>query len=340
MNLFHPDQASWLAQVQESIIDPEREIIDPHHHLWPDMRGDVYNVDEFAHDTGSGHKVVGSVFIECATGYRSDGPENEQSLGETEYVLRQAARIKELGLATPLLGMVGHVDLRLGDALDDILDKHIDLAGSFFKGIRDAGASAKPEDHEHLLIPGPAPIDLYLQPAFQQSVRRLGARGLTYDTWHYHYQTRDFIALAKACPDTVLVLDHFGTPLGVGPYAAQRDAVFAQWRADLQDLGACPNVVLKLGGLAMPDNGFGWHVAERPPGTPEFIASQGHYYQHALQCFGPERCMFESNFPVDRMSMSYHVLYNALKTIVHEYSEHEKNRLFAGTARQVYQLTD
>ncbi len=340
MNIFHEDQVAWLAQVEEEILEPEREIIDPHHHLWPDMMGDVYNVDELAVDTGAGHNVVGTVFMECGTCYREDGPEHEKSLGETEYVLAQAARIRELNLGAPILGMVGHVDLSDAEHLDDALDKHLDLANTFFKGIRHAGASARDADREALLIPGPAPADLYQQESFRAGIRRLGERGLSYDTWQYHYQLADFIELARACPDTVMVLDHFSTPLGVGTFEGQRQAIFTQWQHEIKELSECPNVFLKLGGMAMPDNGYGWHIAERPPTSDELLTAQEHWYLEALDCFGPERSMFESNFPVDRMSLSYTVYYNAMKKLVAGASEDDKHALFSGTARTVYRLPD
>lgn len=337
MNLFHEDQRSWLAQVQEPVIDPDQAIIDPHHHLWRDMQGDVYTIDDYAVDTTAGHRVIGSVYMECGASYREEGPEDERSLGETAFVIEQAQRALAEGWP-PILGMVGHVDLRADD-LDRLLDLHIGIAGDFFKGIRQAGASARPGEEDLLLIPGAADADLYAQADFRRGIQRLGERGLSYDTWHYHYQNSDFVALAKACPDTSLVLDHFGTPLGVGPYADQQAAIFDQWQHDIEALSHCPNVSLKLGGLAMPDNGFEWHTRDVPPSAAEFLETQGAYYRHALACFGPARCMFESNFPVDRMSVSYTVLYNALKQLAANNSQEERDQLFFKTAAQVYRLT-
>ncbi|MEO1078463.1 MAG: amidohydrolase family protein [Pseudomonadota bacterium] len=339
MNIFHEDQDSWLLQVEEEIVEPDLPIVDPHHHLWPNMLGQVYNVEEYARDTGSGHNIVGSVFMECGAAYREDGPEHEKSLGETEYVLAQAERAKGMRGATPILGMVGHVDLRESAVLDELLDRHVGLAGDFFKGIRHAGASAREGDREHLFIPGPAPADLYSQSSFRTGVRRLGARGLSYDTWQYHYQLSDFLTLANSCPDTLMVLDHFSTPLGVGTWASERDSLFTEWKAQLEELSRCDNVVLKLGGLAMPDNGFGWHTAAAPPDSDEVLKAQGDWYHHALDSFGAERCMFESNFPVDRLSLSYSVYWNAMKKLVAGASESEKEALFSGTACRVYRLT-
>ena len=168
---------------------------------------------------------------------------------------------------------------------------------------------------------------------------RLGERGLTYDTWHYHYQNRDFLELARAVPGTTLVLDHFGTPLGVGPYESQREQIFQQWKTDIADIAACENVVAKIGGLAMPDNGFGWHTAERPPTSDEFIEAQGRYYLHTIEQFGPERCRFESNFPVDRFSLSYRTVWNAFKKLVADFSADERDAMLRGTAARIYRLS-
>lgn len=339
MNIIHPDQESWLAQVEEEILDPERAIIDPHHHLWPDVMGHVYNADEFSADVTSGHNVVGTMFMECSASYRTVGPEHEKSLGETEYVMAQAARMKELDLGPPILGMVGHVDLSSASTVDEALDMQQALAGDFFRGVRNALACPRQEDLETLLIPGPGRPGLSEERDFREGVKKLGDRGLTYDTWQYHYQVRELTELARACPDTTMILDHLSTPLGTGSWESKRDAVFQQWQVDLRELSTCPNVFLKLGGLAMPDNGYGWHVAERPPSSDELLHAQGHWYRHALDCFGAERCMFESNFPVDRLSLSYTVYYNAMKKLVAEASESEKDALFAGTAIRVYGLT-
>ncbi len=210
------------------------------------------------------------------------------------------------------------------------------MAEGRFRGIRHAGAHA--ERPEALTIIGRAPKSLYLNPDFQQGVRKLGELGLTFDTWHYHYQNQEFNTLAQNTEGTQLILDHFGSPLGVGPYANQRDEIFTQWKKDIAEIARNPNVVAKIGGLAMPDNGFGWHERATPPSSDEFVAAQRDYYLHTIDCFGPDRCMFESNFPVDRFSISYHVLYNGLKKIVADFSEADKHAMFYGTAARIYKL--
>jgi predicted TIM-barrel fold metal-dependent hydrolase len=166
----------------------------------------------------------------------------------------------------------------------------------------------------------------------------LGKLGLTYDSWHYHYQNLEFAELARAAPDTLMILDHFGTPIGVGRYSEQREEIFEQWKKDIVEVAKCHNVVAKLGGLAMPDNGYGWDKRNLPATSDELVGAQKRYYMHAIECFGPDRCMFESNFPVDRRSISYAVLYNALKKFAEEFSEDEKDAMFRGTAARIYRI--
>ncbi|MFM8530632.1 MAG: amidohydrolase family protein [Ilumatobacteraceae bacterium] len=326
-----PGTQEWLDQVIEEIVEPELEIVDPHHHLWPAGQGLPYQRDDLHRDVASGHHVIKTVFMECGSAYDRDAPEHLRSLGETRYIAEQATSDPE-----PLMrGIVGSVDLRRDD-VDALLDRHIDAAQRMFRGVRDALSRA--EHPDAMMIPGRAPRDLYLDPSFRRGVARLGERGLTYDSWHYHHQNREFLELARATPGTTMVLDHFGTPIGVGPYASQREEIFAQWKVDIADIAALPNTVAKIGGLAMPDNGFGWNTADRPPTSDEFLAQQSRYYLHAIECFGPDRCMFESNFPVDRLSLSYRVLWNAYKKMTVGFSTSERAALFSGTASRVYKV--
>ncbi len=328
-----PQTPEWLDSIVEDVVDPDVEVIDPHHHLWPEGGSLPYGLDELLADLGTGHRVVDTVFVECGAAYRTDGPSERAPVGETEFVAGEAERSPQRVMG----GIVAHADLRLGTGLDAVLDAHEEAGRGRFRGIRHAGSHALHPDV--LTIPGGAPAGLYADPDFRAGVARLGARGLTYDTWHYHYQNQDFADLARAVPDTTLVLDHFGTPLGVGPYASQREQIFAQWKSDIAAIAACENVIAKIGGLAMPDNGFGWHTAERPPTSDEFIEAQGRYYLHAIEQFGPERCMFESNFPVDRFSLSYRTVWNAFKKLVADFSPDERDAMLRGTAARVYRLT-
>ncbi|MBD3649489.1 MAG: amidohydrolase family protein [Pseudomonadales bacterium] len=330
-----PGTPEWLAQVSEDIIDPDRPIIDPHHHLWQRPNNN-YLLEDLWKDTGSGHNVVKTVFVECRASYREDGPEHLRPLGETEFVVAQARESAGVDGKAEIAGIVGHADLTLGGDVKEVLEAHLDVGDGRFRGIRHAGA--RDPHPEALMIAGRALEGLYGRDDFRKGMKVLGDMGLTYDTWHYHHQNQAFAELARAVPDTRMVLDHFGTPLGVGPYADRREEIFEQWKKDIEEIAQCDNVVAKIGGLAMPDNGFGWHTRETPPTSDEFVEAQRRYYLHTIECFGPDRCMMESNFPVDKFSLSYHVLYNGLKKIVADFSDDEKDEMFYGTAARVYAI--
>jgi predicted TIM-barrel fold metal-dependent hydrolase len=323
------------------IVDPDREVVDPHHHLWTaadeaDVPGD-YLLDDLRADTGTGHRVTRTVFVECGVQYRASGPAHLRPVGETDFAAAIAAA-SEGGEGATIAGIVAHADLTLPlDLLDELLDAHEVAAGGRLRGIRHSLASVPPG--VELASPGEAAPHLAADPDFRRGVAHLGARGLPYESWHYHPQNREFLELARAVPDTVMVFDHFGTPLGVGPWAGRADEVFADWRDDVTALGACENVVAKLGGLAMPDNGFGWdRDAASRPDVEAFVAAQQRWYHHTIESFGPERCMFESNFPVDRTGVDYDVLWNAFKTMAGRYDEAEQAALLAGTAVRIYRL--
>ena len=334
MEWYSIGEQAWLDQVKEEIVDPDLPIIDPHHHLW--RYADVdYLAEKFFRDTSSGHRIEKTVYVQCGSKYRDDGPEYLQPLGETEFVIRQSRQIEALG-GPAIAGIVSYADLRLGDRLEDVLNQHLELSEGRLKGIRHAAARAEFPDALH--IPGDAPEGLYEDTKFRNGLRALGQKGLTYDAWHYHYQNQAFTALAKSVPETIFILDHFGGPVGVGPYAKKQKEIVSQLKQDLREMSKCENVVAKLGGLAMPDNGFGWERNSMPATSSEFAAAQRDYYLHAIECFGPDRCMMESNFPVDRNSISYAVLFNGLKKIVADFSDEEKQQLFHGTASRVYRL--
>lgn len=331
-----PGSPEWLAQVDEDVLDPGRAIVDPHHHLWPVGGALPYGVDDLVADTDAGHRVVQTVFVECGAAYRDSGPQRLRPVGETEFVAASAAALaRRHPTAAPIAGIVAHADLT-DERLDDVLDAHESAADGLVRGIRDALArSWDPGAHR---IPGTNPDGKSSDPAFRAGVRRLGERGLTYDSWHFHYQNQEFADLARAAPETTMVLDHFGTPVGVGRFEGRHDEIFEQWRGDIADIAACANTVAKLGGLAMPDNGFGFDRADEPPTSDELLVRQRRWYEHAIECFGPERCMFESNFPVDRFSLSYVVYWNAMKKLAAQYSASEQTAMFSGTARRVYRL--
>ena len=334
MSLMDRDQ--WLAQVKEEILEPERPICDPHHHLW-DHPGRRYLLDELLADTGSGHNVVATVFVECMSMYRADGPEATRPVGETEFVNGVAAMSASgrYGPTRVAAGIVSFADLTLGDRVGAVLDAHM-AASPRFRGIRHAaGWDASDQVRNSHTNPPPG---LLGDARFRRGFAELARRGLHFDAWLYHPQIPELTSLAKTFPDTPIVLDHFGGPLGIGPYEGRREETFASWQGAIRELAGCPNVVVKLGGLVMPINGFGFHRGERPATSSELVRATRDWYLHTIDCFDPDRCMFESNFPVDKASCSYHVLWNAFKRLAAGFSAADKAALFHDTAARVYRL--
>jgi len=332
----------WLEQTVEAPIEPERPICDPHHHLWDAQTGRVasrYLLDEILADVGGGHNVVSTVFIECGAMFKTDGPEPLRAVGETEFVNGVAA-MSASGLYGPTrvaAGIIGTADLRLGDGVAAVLDAQIAAGGGRFRGIRRAAAwDADPAVPGHRTRPGPG---LFARDDFRAGFAHLAPRRLTFEAWCYHRQIPEVTALARAFPDTTIILNHFGGPLGVGAYAGRADEVFAQWRPAITELATCPNVVAKLGGINMEMNGFGWHERSRPPGSRELAEATRRYYEVTIEKFGAQRCMFESNFPVDKASCSYTVLWNSFKYLTAKYSAADKAALFHDTAARVYRLS-
>jgi L-fuconolactonase len=332
---------AWLALTSEAALEPELPICDPHHHLW-DRRttrvSERYLLDEILDDLGGGHNVVSTVFLECGAMYRADGPEAMRPVGEVEFVNGIAA-MSASGLYGPsriCAGIVGTADLSLGDGVGDVLDAEIALGGGRFRGIRRAAAwDPDPTVPAQRVNPG---AGLFGRAEFRAGLAQLAPRQLSFEVWCYHRQLPEVTSLARAFPETTFILNHFGGPLGVGSYAGKADEVFAEWRPMLSELASCPNVVAKLGGINMEINGFGWHERPRPPTSDELAQATRHYYEFTIEAFGTERCMFESNFPVDKASCSYTVLWNTFKRMTATYSAADRAKLFHGTATRVYRL--
>jgi len=333
--------AAWLSSSQEEVLEPGLPICDPHHHLWDLRTGAIqerYLLDEILADIGGGHNIVSTVFIECGAMFREDGPEPLRCVGETEFVNGIAAMSASgiYGRTRIAAGIVGTVDLRIGDAAADVLDAHIAAGGGRFRGIR-RGAfwHQSPDISNHRTNP---PEGLLLRDDFRAGFKHLFPRKLSFEVWCAHTQLADAVALARAFPDTTIVLDHFGGPIGIGPYAGRADEVFAHWRMQIDELARCENVVVKLGGLNMEVNGFGWDRRPLPPTSSELMSATRRYFEHTIDRFGADRCMFESNFPVDKLSCSYSVLWNSFKRLSERYSADERAALFYGTAARVYRL--
>jgi predicted TIM-barrel fold metal-dependent hydrolase len=320
----------------EEVLEPQLPIVDPHHHLWDHPRS-RYLLDELLADTGSGHHVTATVFVECMSMYRPDGPEELKPVGETEFVngVATMSASGRYGATRVAAGIVGFADLTLGERAGAVLDAHL-AASPRFRGIRHAAGWDASDDVRNSHTKPPR--GLFLESGFRRGFAELGRRGLSFEAWLYHPQLSDLVDLAKAFPETTIVLDHLGGPLGIGPYAGKRAEILQDWKGAIRNVAGCPNVVAKLGGLVMPLNGFGLHKRAEPVTSIELSDLTREWYLHAIDAFGPARCMFESNFPVDKVSCSYRVLWNAFKRIAAPFSPAEQAAMFSGTATRVYRL--
>lgn len=339
MSMEWPVRGEWLAQVREAPLEPDLPIVDAHHHLWK-LLHDTYLLDDFLADADpvrGGHNVVASVFAECGAMYRPDGPAELRSIGEVEFANGVGAQAAS-GLFGPTLAcaaLFGSADLMLGAEVARVLDLHIARAPDRYRGVRPIVCA----DPHGALDPWPSsPLDMMESAAFRAGARELQRRGLSLDIWVFHHQLRRVAELAAALPDLTIILDHIGTPLGMGWYASRRDEVMAEWRAGMAAVAAQPNVLLKLGGLNMHFNGFDWHARPLPPTSDELAAANRPYYAHAIDLFGPGRCMFESNFPMDKRACSYGVLWNAHKKLAAGFSPDEKRLMFRDVATQAYRI--
>ena len=324
---------AWLAGAAEAAIEPDLPIVDAHHHLWDRPGGSRYLLDEVVADARS-HHVRQTVFIECSSMYRDEGPDELMPVGETEFVQGIAAQSAS-GIAGPTrvaAGIVGTADLLIGERVPRVLEAQIAASPRRFRGIRHRAAGRRgprvigqPQDREHLL----------LDRDFRRGFAHLRRYGLSFEAWVLHTDLRDVADLATAFPDTALVLNHLGGPIVAD---ADPDAVFGTWRRDLAAVAACPNVAVKLGGIQMRLNGFGWHERETAPTSDELVATNRRWYEHAIDQFGPNRCMFESNFPVDKTSCSYVVLWNQFKKLSASFPADERVAMLHDTAARFYRL--
>ena len=332
-----PVRPEWLAQHTEAALEPDLPILDPHHHLW-DHPNNRYLHPEVAADVGAGHRVLATVFVECGAMYRSAGPPALASLGETEFVNRiaEASASGAHGPCRIAAGIVGNANLLLGAEVGAVLDTHLQMAPARFKGIRNSSVY-HPDPRARGSLANPPP-GLLLDAQFRRGFACLAPRGLSFDGWMYHTQLDELTDLAHAFPDTTIVLNHVGGPIGIGPYASQRAAVFQTWRTSMATLARCENVVVKLGGLGMRVFGFDFASHDLPPTSLALAAAWAPYITECIAAFGARRCMFESNFPVDRGTCSYVVIWNAFKRIAAALSAEQKRALFSATAARVYKI--
>ena len=327
----------WLALREEDVLDPGLPIVDPHHHIWR-RPASVYMIDELLADLATGHNIVATVYVQCRSMYRQHGPTALAPVGETEFArgVGEAGPRGRHGDPVLCAGIVGHADLTLGDEARPVLEAHCQAGGGRFRGIRHITAW---DPDPSLLTPGyPVSEGLMADSRFRAGFAHLAPLGLSFDAWIYHSQIPELASLARAFPDTTIVLDHCGSPLGIGPYAGRRDEIFPLWAAAIRALSECPNVVVKTGGLGMGLLGFDFHRGALPPDSDRLAQVWKPYVETCIDAFGTERCMFESNFPVDKGSYGYRTYWNACKKLAAGASEAERAALFSGTAARTYRI--
>ena len=329
------DHLKWLNLHQEATLEPERPIVDPHHHFWPGEQH--YLLEDLWLDTDSGHNIKKTVFIECSQEFLKTGDTDFAPVGETIFVKKISDEARKEKHKTQIEGIVGHVNLLIGpEKTHEVLTSHLKEGGNLFKGIRHAGGW----DHHSELSNShhSPPENMYSNEIFIESLNELINLNLSFEAWQYHHQINQVTKMAETLPDLKIVLNHFSGPIGIGPYANKKDEIFEIWKKDITQLAKHTNVYAKLGGLAMPINGYEFHKQKLPPTSDQIVNSQRRYYDYLISCFGPERCMFESNFPVDKQSASYNIIWNAFKKMSSGHTNSDKDLMFFNTAESFYKL--
>jgi len=328
----------WLALRTEAALEPDLPIIDAHHHLWefPDKR---YRAQDLLDDLASGHNIRATVFVECKTHYDTDGPAERASAGEMRFALAEAREAAALGTSTRVgAAFVGNVDLTLGEAAGAALDHLMDASEGRLSSIRNIAVwHADPTVRPSAATPPPR---LLLDPSFQAGIAQLAPRGIAFDAWLIHTQLPELCQLAGKFGDTPIVLNHVGGPLALGPYRGHRDEVFAAWRDGIVTLSRCSNVHVKLGGFGMPLFGFGFERGELPPDSASVAEAIRPYVETCIEAFGASRCMFETNFPVDKGCFAYGIAWNAYKRVTATLTPSERAALFHDTAARFYCIAD
>jgi predicted TIM-barrel fold metal-dependent hydrolase len=333
----NPVREDWVNRRKEPALEPELPIVDPHHHLWvrPGWR---YMLDDFLADTGTGHNIVATVFVQANSMYRDSGPAEMRPVGETEFVNGMAAVCASgyCGKTRVAAGIVGYADLRLGSRAEPVLAALMRAGGDRFRGVR--YGTAWDADRSLLNPANPATPELLSDRTFREGFAVLGRLGLSFDALVLHPQLGDVASLAGAFPDTKIVLNHVGRLVGVGAYAGELKEQFPRWAASIKALGAHENVYVKVGGLGQRVNGLGFEKLPEPPSSEMVADAMRPYVETCIEAFGTRRSMFESNFPPDKEGFSYPVYWNACKRLTRGASASERADLFAGTAARFYRL--
>jgi predicted TIM-barrel fold metal-dependent hydrolase len=324
---------------QEPTLEPEIPICDPHHHFWvhrPEPAAyQQYLPADLAADLNSGHNVRSTVFIEARSEYRSDGPEELRAVGEVEFVQKLADEFAggAHGSARAAAAIIGKADLKLGEGVRPVLEALQAASPNRFRGIRHSvGWDPSPE------VPNREIQGVLATDGYRAGARVLAKMGFLMESFLFFTQLDELADFANALPDLTIVLNHGGGLLRMGPYANRDDEVFAEWRRGVAAVAKCPNIVMKVGGIGQIRYGFDWSRREVPVGSEELAGSMSPLLGYCIEQFGPDRCMFESNFPVDKVAYSYNVIYNAFKRLSKGYSDAERAAMFHDTAARVYRI--
>ena len=332
---------SWLNKLKEKPILPNLNIIDPHHHLW-DVGFGRYYVEELLEDINtSGHNIKATVYIMSSSNteiYLKNGPEEFKPLSEIEFATNEGKRadlIKNNKVKVNA-SIVGSLDLTYGNKLKPVIEKGLEISEGRLKGIRMLLA-AHPDPR---IKSGAVKSDLSLMshPKFIEGARCLQDAGLSLDFWIYHTQLGEMEKIARTLPELSIILNHIGGPIHLGEYEGKQALTHREWRTAMMRLSRLPNIKVKLGGLGMEVNGAKFHLNQDPPNSSELANIWKPWIYETINMFGIDKCMFESNFPVDKGSCSYGSLWNAFKIISEKMSDNEKNKLFYENAAKIYKI--
>ena len=334
-----PGGNDWLGQTPEETLEPELPICDPHHHFWVARPEPVhyqqYLLPELAADVNSGHNVRSTVFIEVRAQYREDGPDEMKPVGEVEYIqtIADASAAGNHGPTRAAAAIIGHADMKLGAGVRPVLEAMQAASPNRFRGVRHSVGWDESPELANRDIKGVLGTDGY-----RAGAGVMAGMGLVLENSMYFHQLSELADFARAVPDLTIVLNHIGGLCRIGPYAGRDDEVIPEWRRGVSEVATCPNIIMKLGGVGQLRYGFDWQDRDVAIGSEELTEGLAPLMDHCIQQFGPDRCMFESNFPVDKVSYSYNVLYNAFKRLSSGYSATERAALFHDTAARVYNI--
>ncbi len=334
-----PGGNDWLAQTPEETLEPALPICDPHHHFWVARPEPVhyqqYLLPELAADVNSGHNVRSTVFIEVRAEYRKDGPDEMKPVGEVEYIqtIADDSAAGKHGPTRAAAAIIGHADLKLGEGVRPVLEAMQTASPNRFRGVRHSVGWDESPELANRDIKGVLGTD-----AYRAGAKVMAGMGLVLENSLYFHQLPELADFARAVPELTIVLNHIGGLCRIGPYANRDGEVIPEWRRGVEEVAKCPNIIMKLGGVGQLRYGFYWHDRETAVGSEELAEGLGPLMEHCIQQFGPGRCMFESNFPVDKVSYSYNVVYNAFKRLSKGYSAAERAAMFHDTAARVYNI--